>query len=148
MKITLLISLLFYCFVQACNTNVKQATENQQHTTNTVNNEKIGGIKNLSANEFAQILASEPTALLLDVRTPKEYAQGHIKNALLMNIYDAQFEENISKLDKTKPVLVYCAAGGRSADAAQQLQQKGFARIYNLEQGFSDWEDAKMEVEK
>lgn len=76
---------------------------------------------------------------LLDVRTPSEYSAGHINQAKNMNIYDPTFRDQAAKLDKTKPVAVYCKAGSRSMKAAQVLQEMGFKRIYNLEGGYLSW---------
>ena len=68
---------------------------------------------------------------MLDVRTPGEWANGKLEKSTLINFNDAKFEENIGKLDKTKPVFVYCAVGGRSARASKVLSKQGF-KVYNL----------------
>ena len=74
--------------------------------------------------------------IVLDVRAPKELAQGKIENAININFFDETFDAQIAKLDKTKPVMVYCAGGFRSAEAAKKLQSLGFKEIYDLEGGF------------
>jgi rhodanese-related sulfurtransferase len=80
---------------------------------------------------------------LLDVRTAGEYKNGHLKNALQADWTNtAQFADRIQYLDKNRPVLVYCASGGRSAAAAQYLKAKGFTSVQNLEGGLTAW---KME---
>lgn len=81
--------------------------------------------------------------VILDVRTPEEYKEGHIPQAQLININDPQFEGKIDALDKSKTYLVYCAAGKRSAKASQIMADKGFKEIYNLEGGFSQWNGEK-----
>jgi rhodanese-related sulfurtransferase len=84
---------------------------------------------------------------LVDVRTPSEYKRGHLPNALNIDFFDPNFEVNIQKLDKTKPVIVYCQRGSRSAKCASQLIANGFVKIYDLDRGFSKWKSSGFEVE-
>ncbi len=85
---------------------------------------------------------------LIDVRTPKEYQSGHLKGAKNLHLYEKNFGEEVDKLDKTKPVYVYCKAGGRSAEAVEILQEKGFKKIVELDGGIDAWNDDKKPVEK
>jgi rhodanese-related sulfurtransferase len=101
-------------------------------------------VADLSTTDFQKKLAAESAAIILDVRTPEEYANGHLQNATTINFYDADFKEKASKLDKTKPVYVYCAAGGRSAKASKILQDAGFKTVYNLLGGFNGWSAAGL----
>ncbi len=107
------------------------------------------GQKNLSlsVDEFDKKLAATPEAQLIDVRTPEEYTKGHLKNAANWNISDGQFESNLSELDKSKPVFVYCLSGGRSGSAATILAQQGFKEVYNMDGGFMKWSQAGKEME-
>ena len=84
---------------------------------------------------------------LVDVRTPAEYKEGHLPNALNIDFFDPNFEVNIQKLDKTKPVIVYCQRGRSSAKCASQLIANGFVKIYDLDRGFSKWKSSGFEVE-
>ena len=79
---------------------------------------------------------------LLDVRTPEEVAAGYIEGAEHIDIYDPAFIAKVSKLDKEQPVVVYCAAGGRSASAGQKLKEMGFKEIYDLAGGYRGWAGA------
>lgn len=88
-------------------------------------------VNNLGLEDFVKTYKSTPNAQLLDVRTPGEWAQGKIGSSALVNFNDPNFSKNIEKLDKTKPVFVYCAVGGRSARASQILSKAGF-KVYNL----------------
>ena len=95
--------------------------------------------KDVTAETFQKDLAT-PNVQILDVRTPGEYQAGHIKNALQADwLQQDQFKDRIQYLDKTKPILVYCASGGRSGKAAQWLAQNGFQNIENLKGGFTQW---------
>lgn len=76
---------------------------------------------------------------LVDVRTPEEYAAGHIENALNYNVNGPDFASQVAGLDKSKPVLLYCKMGGRSARAAKSLKEMGFTSIYDLEGGYTAW---------
>jgi rhodanese-related sulfurtransferase len=104
--------------------------------------------KLLSVLEFEAKLASTPTKQVLDVRTADEYAQGHLAGAVLVDYYQSDFKSQLAKLDKTKPVFVYCAAGKRSEASAEILQQLGFKQVYDLEGGFRAWTGSKKPVVK
>lgn len=90
---------------------------------------------NLSPQEFIAKVKTTKDAQLLDVRTPQEWQAGKITSSNCININDAAFKQQIEKLDKNKPVFIYCAVGGRSSKAAPILQQAGFKYIYNLTGG-------------
>jgi rhodanese-related sulfurtransferase len=86
---------------------------------------------------------------LIDVRTPKEHAEGHIENSLNINYYDDSFIKDMSaKLDKSKPIYIYCRSGGRSGKAAKKLKAEGFTKVYDLEGGFINWTKNDLKIEK
>ena len=102
---------------------------------------------NLTADEFEKAVAKD-SVQILDVRTPGEYAGGHIKNTLLANWNDAaEFERRISYVDKNKPVYVYCLAGGRSAAAAQKMRAMGFENVFELQGGINAWKAGNKNLE-
>lgn len=80
---------------------------------------------------------------LLDVRTPQEYAQGHIEGAVNIDYFSKDFKSELEKLDKTIPVYVYCRSGGRSVKVMQIMQEMGFVTVYNLQGGFLTWSQSK-----
>jgi phage shock protein E len=104
-------------------------------------------VKNVNAEEAAKVLQENKRAVVLDVRTPKEYAAGHIAGATNLDFYAKDFESKLDTLDKQKPYLVHCAAGGRSAKARDLMQKHQFHTIYHLEGGFKAWEKAGKPVE-
>ncbi|MCS6823251.1 MAG: thioredoxin domain-containing protein [Cytophagaceae bacterium] len=98
----------------------------------------------LSPVAFKQKADSLPMKYIVDVRTPEEYAHGHIEGAVNINIYDSDFESRINSLDKTKPVLVYCKSGGRSNSAVKAFAQAGFNTIYDLRGGLMAWQNNNL----
>lgn len=79
---------------------------------------------------------------LIDVRTPDEYAQGHLPQAENVNVLAEDFEERISSYDKEQPIYIYCQSGNRSKKAAAKLAEMGFTQIFDLQGGFKNWTGA------
>lgn len=97
-------------------------------------------ITNLSAMRFKAITDNNKDGIIIDLRTTDEMNKGYIKNAVQLDFLAKDAEQQIDILDKNKTYYVYCAGGGRSADAAEYMEKHGFKHIYNLEKGFSEWE--------
>jgi rhodanese-related sulfurtransferase len=121
---TILFSALLFLF-WSCSTSSSQAYAQ-------VINKKV------PKAEFAKLM-KKPGAQLIDVRTPREYANGNISGSKNIDYNGDSFEKQMKKLDKNKPVLVYCAAGGRSENAAELLKEWGFKEVYDLEGGYNGW---------
>jgi rhodanese-related sulfurtransferase len=90
--------------------------------------------------------AKTPNLKIVDVRTPEEFAAGHIEGAMLINWNDPKFEQLISALDKSQPTLVYCAVGGRSGKAYTKLKQMGFNQLFDMKGGFDAWKKDKLPI--
>lgn len=104
--------------------------------------------KNVGVADFDKFRA-DTNSVVLDVRTPKEFAAGHVPGAVHIDWYAADFDQKVGELDKGKTYLVHCAAGGRSAKACEKMTGKlGFAACYNLEGGFKAWERTGKPVQK
>lgn len=104
--------------------------------------------KAVSVEEFEKGIA-EKKAIVIDVRRPDEFQQGHIKGAVNANWQNQdEFIARTSKLDKSRPVYVYCLGGVRSEKAADYLLKNGFKQVIGLEGGIKAWNDAKKPVEK
>jgi rhodanese-related sulfurtransferase len=84
---------------------------------------------------------------LVDVRTPEEFMEGHIKGFQNIDFMSDSFQEDIEKLDKNKPVIVYCKSGNRSGKSCKIMKEKGFVKIYDLEGGIEKWKYEGNEVE-
>jgi len=105
------------------------------------------GFKNVNAEEFDK-LRKDKQNRVLDVRTPREFATGHLPGAINIDINAADFDQKVAALDKSKTYLVHCAAGLRSARACGKMSQLNFSTLYNLEGGLRAWEKAGKPIEK
>jgi len=86
-------------------------------------------------------------ATLLDVRTPEEYASGHIAGAVNIDVKDPLFEDRISSLTRATTYAVYCASGVRSGNAAKIMKEKGFSSVVTLDGGMKMWKQKDLPVE-
>ncbi|WP_294819203.1 rhodanese-like domain-containing protein [uncultured Flavobacterium sp.] len=94
-------------------------------------------IKKITAEDLDAALKNK--VQLVDVRTPAEYRQGHIKSAKNIDVSSGDFHTKIEALDKSKPVYVYCRSGHRSNMAARKMEKAGFTLIYDLKGGINSW---------
>lgn len=105
------------------------------------------GYDSLNVNEFEALL-QKGNIQLVDVRTPSEYAEGHIPQSVNIDVLNTDFATNVdSTLIKDKPVAVYCRSGQRSKRAAAILVKKGYT-VYELDNGFISWQQANKKTEK
>ena len=118
---------LFIAFMALTSCSEAQVNEDDNGTTNEV----------VSAEKFNELLAGD--IQLIDVRTAEEYNGGHIGDAVNIDFYGADFEEQLKKMDPEKMTLVYCAAGGRSGKAAKIMEDLGFFIVYDLKGGYGNW---------
>lgn len=95
--------------------------------------------ENVNVEEFASHFES---AQILDVRTPGEWSEGVIEGAILADFYKDSFKAELEKLNKNKPVTVYCKSGGRSGQAMGMMNEMGFKEVYNLKGGIGAWNSA------
>lgn len=101
----------------------------------------------VSADTFAILLKQSPQAQLIDVRTAGEFAEGHLTGALNINSQRNDFLQALEKLDKNKPVFVYCLSGGRSKAAVNKLHQLGYPDVHELQGGYLKWSSRMKPVE-
>ena len=100
-------------------------------------------IFNLSAGEFAAKTEILNDAPIIDVRTSGEFEKEHLNNAVNIDWYSSDFDKQISLLDKSYPVFVYCQSGSRSAAAADKMRSMGFKEVYELNGGIIKWKAKK-----
>jgi rhodanese-related sulfurtransferase len=107
----------------------------------------ITGISTISVDDAASIVDNPPANLVvLDVRTPEEFAEGHLDGATLVDFYDADFAEQLAALDRDVPYLVYCRSGNRSGQALQVMEQLGFSSAADVDGGIVAWTGAGLPV--
>lgn len=94
----------------------------------------------------AQKMIEDREVSVIDVRTPREFSEGHIHNAQNINFNDASFAEKIGVLDKDASYIVNCQSGGRSAHATSYMYELGFKNVLNLEGGIIAWKKAGFAV--
>lgn len=96
---------------------------------------------NFKASEARAFLAAHPETQVLDVRSDAEVAKGTLPHAIHISFGDAAFDNKVSALDVTKPILVYCAGGYRSRKAVERLKPLGFQHIVHLHRGYMSWKE-------
>src|SRR5688572_26704031 len=104
-------------------------------------------VETVSVNDFESKLKATENAQLLDVRTTGEYTEGHLDKAKNIDWNGDSFETEVQKLDKSKPVFVYCLVGGRSKKASSKLKDVGFTTVYNLDGGYMKWSEARPKTQ-
>ena len=104
-------------------------------------------VENVDAATFKKLI-DEKKSYLIDLRTDDELKnKGFIKGATQIDYFKKESESIITKLDKKKTYLIYCAGGGRSGECAELMKKEGFTHVVNLEKGFDDWKKKGFEVE-
>ena len=105
-------------------------------------------VQNLDAASSERLLREHPEVRVLDVRTPEEFAAGHLAGAYNIDYFNPNFREKAAHLDKTKPYLIHCATGRRSALAREVLRSLNFHALYHLDGGIKAWEKAGYPVQR
>jgi len=108
----------------------------------------FGQSKVLSAEDFYKKITDKTEKILVDVRTPAEYAGGHVAGAVNIDWTDSGFAKKAALLPRDKPVYVYCLSGGRSAKAADFFVKQDFKNVYEMNGGMMKWRVAKLPEEK
>jgi rhodanese-related sulfurtransferase len=101
------------------------------------------GATNMNVSEFSKKI-TESGVVVLDVRTPGEFAEGYIEGAQNIDFQSGNFENEIAALDKNVIYAVYCRSGNRSGQAAKIMHDAGFHEVYNLDGGVIDWANEGM----
>ena len=102
----------------------------------------IQAIKDISVKEVYDLIAKNKdnqSFIIIDVRTPEEFANEHIENALNLDYYSEKFRDELNKLDKEKTYLIYCRSGNRSGKALSIMKELAFREVYNMLGGVIQW---------
>lgn len=101
------------------------------------------GFHLIEATAANEMLGAPPDGLVvLDVRTPEEFAAGHLNGAQLLDFQSPSFVDELGVLDRDTPYLVYCHSGNRSAQAVAQMQELGFTTVFEIAGGVTAWQEA------
>jgi rhodanese-related sulfurtransferase len=93
-------------------------------------------VTTIGASDLVDVVA-DPDIVVLDVRTPLEYAEGHVAGAVNIDVSSPSFGDEIAALDPDATYVVYCRSGNRSADAAAQMAEAGFTEVYDVDAGLA-----------
>jgi len=104
-------------------------------------------VRHADARQAAKLVATN-SVVVLDVRTPREFASGHIAGATNINYLSGDFSDQLAQLDRSKSYLLHCAVGGRSTNALPKLARLGFTNVIHLDGGFKAWQAAGNPVVK
>ena len=102
-------------------------------------------VTTVDAHKFSEVVQTAGTHVI-DVRTPAEFAAGHLQGATNIDVEAATFTDQIAALDKTDTYAVYCRSGNRSRTATQQMADAGFSTLYDLDGGLTAWTAAGLPV--
>lgn len=139
----LLVLLAFSVVAVACGGS--SGTEPTVTSSDASSDNSADGVRIVSATEGASILDNAPEDLVvLDVRTPEEFAEGHIEGAIMVDFYSEDFAAQLAELDPDVPYLLYCRSGNRSGQTAPLLEQLGFDDVADVNGGIVAWEAAGL----
>jgi len=102
-------------------------------------NQNLEDIGVQEAFELIQRNQGNQDFVIIDIRTPEEFNEGHLGNAFNIDFYSETFKEDLDKLDKNKTYFIYCRRGNRSGRAMPIMKELGFKEIYNLSVGIKEW---------
>ena len=113
-----------------------------------VDNKDKAFLEDIDAARANELIAAESPPVIIDVRTPGEFAAGHIDKAINIDFKSPTFKEELAKLDRDQTYLMHCRSGGRSGQAKPIFEELGFKAVYHLEGGTNAWEEAGLPTVK
>ncbi len=135
------------CSTKSQSTSAQKAKSTQAATTKVQAPSATTQIEEMSAEKFYERI-KQGNVVVIDVRTPREYAEGHIPGAINIDFYAPDFESKIAALDKDKEYLVHCRSGNRSRRSMQVFKKHGFKKIGHLTHGINEWYQKGLPIEK
>lgn len=97
------------------------------------------GVDARQALHLIETNRDNPRFVILDIRTPGEFKQGHIRQATLLDYYHSEFKAGLERLDRDTTYLIYCRSGNRSGRTLAMIESMGFTKIYHLQSGIREW---------
>jgi len=106
-------------------------------------------IELVSPSKAAEVIADQPDGLVvLDIRTPEEFNEARLADAIMVDYYAADFADQLDQLDKNVPYVLYCRTGNRSSDAVKTMKELGFTEVYEIDGGIVNWYEQGYPVEQ
>ncbi len=106
-------------------------------------------IELVSPSKAAEVIADQPDGLVvLDIRTPEEFNEARLADAIMVDYYAADFADQLDQLDKDVPYVLYCRTGNRSSDAVKRMKELGFTEVYEIDGGIVNWYEQGYPVEQ
>lgn len=136
LKVYAVIFILSVLYISAC--NLVSENSNDQYQTISAN----------IANELINKHENDENIVLLDVRTPGEYSEGHLKNSILIDYHSGEFKDRLKELSRDKTYLLYCRSGNRSGKTMKIMRKLNFNKVYNVKGGISKLKEAGFILEK
>lgn len=102
----------------------------------------FGDVTTVTAERAAALLKKDAKIVVVDIRTPEEFAEGHIKGAININMNADDFGAKLAKLDRKKTYVMHCKSGGRSGASLPVWKRLGFENVLHLSSGILGWEKA------
>ena len=127
---------LIVCFTLACLLSSACSTKEDPNVTN-----QDFQFTNLKGVDSAKFLYENPKVVVLDIRTPAEFNQGHIPNALNIDYKADNFEMELGKLDRNTTYLMHCRSGRRSSNSFDTFKKLGFKNIVHIDDGILGWKE-------
>lgn len=121
-------------------------TQSTQEMSPAPSTEVQTNIRNVSAIEAAALLSENEAVQVLDIRTPAEFAAGHIDGAMMVDFKSSNFKTELAKLDRSTPYIVHCRSGGRSGKSLAAFKALGFENIIHMNKGMNDWMNSQLPV--
>jgi phage shock protein E len=145
---TLLTVLLTALLLAAgCSTGDTATSDAGTESSTSSSDAEAAGIRLVTATEGASLQADPPDDLvILDVRTPEEFAGGHLDGAVMIDFYEADFADRLGELDPEVPYLLYCRSGNRSGQTTVIMRDLGFTDVANVDGGIVAWSGAGLQV--
>jgi rhodanese-related sulfurtransferase len=134
--ITTFLSLAFLLTLTSC--DIKESITIKLDTTLGVEFQ----IQDVTAEEAEALLSIDSAPQVIDLRTPEEFATGHIPGAVMIDFKSPDFKTELAKLDTSKEYLFHCKSGGRSTQSLDAWKELGFGKLYHLNKGILSWTEA------
>jgi phage shock protein E len=149
MKTRTLLTVLFTALLLAvgCSGGETATSDAGTESSDSPSDAEAAGIRLVSATDGAALQADPPDDLIiLDVRTPEEFTEGHLDGAVMIDFYEADFADRLGELDPEVPYLLYCRSGNRSGQTTAIMRDLGFTDVADVDGGIVAWSGAGLQV--